>query len=189
MSKKKKVFNNIYQRAKMYNFLLLDFKLPPKVSCVANNVWSNSGLLCSSSTKVVPLFKEYTTYDISSIHSRKSNVYAYENQTRDQQNISANLKSTTHNTSDGQLDKSCRFLSPRRRRNRKVRIIHFVLKKKKKKESKQQIKKRILSTCRIPSTQKSQKYQILVFCWIPDVCACTKVIRLPKFHLYRRKVL
>ena len=35
MSKKKKSLVNIYQRANIYNFLLPDFKLPPKVSCVA----------------------------------------------------------------------------------------------------------------------------------------------------------
>ena len=45
MNKKKKSLVNIYQWAKIYNFLLPDFKLPPKVSCVANSVWSNSGLL------------------------------------------------------------------------------------------------------------------------------------------------
>ena len=42
MSKKKKSLVNIYQQAKIYIFLLPYFKLPPKVSCVANNVWSNS---------------------------------------------------------------------------------------------------------------------------------------------------
>ena len=47
------------------------------------------------------------TYDISSIHPRKSN--ADENQTRDQRNIPANFKSTTQNTSDRQLDKSYRL--------------------------------------------------------------------------------
>ena len=35
-SQKEKVFSNIYQWAKIYNFLLPNFKLTPKVSCVAN---------------------------------------------------------------------------------------------------------------------------------------------------------
>ena len=84
MSKKKKSLVNTYQQVKIYNFLLFDFKLPPKASCVANSVWSDSGLLCLKLTNITPLFKVHVTYDISSIHLCKSNVYGFENQTRDQ---------------------------------------------------------------------------------------------------------
>ena len=61
------------------------------------------------STNITPLFKIHATYDISSIHLRKPNVYSYKNQTRDQQKIPANFKSTIQKTSDGQQDKSYRF--------------------------------------------------------------------------------
>ena len=57
----------------------------------------------------MPLFKVHVTYDISSKHPHKSNVYAYENQTRDQQKIPANFKSTIQNTSEKQLDKEYWF--------------------------------------------------------------------------------
>ena len=82
-----------------------NFKLPPKVSCEANSVWSNSVWFCTRSTNITPQFKVHVT----SAHPHKSNMYAYENQTRDQQNIPANFKTPTQNTNKGQLDKSCRF--------------------------------------------------------------------------------
>ena len=62
------------------------------------------------SANITPLFKVHTTYDISNIHPCKSNIYAYENQTHDQQKISMNFKSTTQNTSDGQLESHVDFV-------------------------------------------------------------------------------
>ena len=114
----------------MYNFLLPDCKLPPKVSCVANIVWISLFCFCSRSN-IMQLFKVHATYDINSIHPRKSNVYAYENQTRDRRNIPVNFKSTTQNFSDGSWISRFDFVSKKEKEEKKKNAF-VVLKEKKK---------------------------------------------------------
>ena len=134
---KRKVFSNIYQWAKIYNFLLPDFKLPPKVSCVTNSDWSNSGLLLLKVTNITPLFKLW--------HHQLTSTY--ENQTRDQQKIPANLSPWYRIPATVSWISHVDFVSKKKQQKRKNNTF-LVLKKKKEMDK----KKRVLSTCRITDT-------------------------------------
>ena len=101
----------------------------------------------------------------------------HENQTRDKQNILANIKSTAQNTSNGQLDKKCRFCLQEEKKKKNA----FIELEERKKEA---TVKRIQLTCWITDTQK----QNIKFWYSADFINCYHLIsRTITWYLFPRK--